>query len=451
MSIPAPLAAGRTRTGIIRHLSGRDWIATSCAIFLILIVLIAVFAPWIAPDNPNTINLLDRWQAPSSAHLLGTDALGRDILSRLIWGAASACSAPSSSSCSAVSFGTFIAITAAWMGGWFDTISSRALDILFAFPGLILALLAVALFGTGLVAPVLALSLAYLPYISRVLRSGAFKERQMPYIAAATVEGLPSRTDRVAAPAAEHHGARAGAGDTVIRLCPRGPGSRVVPGARRAAPCLGVGPHGGHRADLDPQRASPGVPVRRSVHHRDRGRLQRPGRPARLPPLGRPIMSLLEIEHLGVDLPVEGSMQTVIHEVTLSIAEGEAVGLVGESGAGKSMTSRAVIRLLPPGAEVRGDIRFAGDSILAMDRAHLRGFRMSDVGMIFQDPRAHINPVRTIGDFLTESLITNFDVLEGGRRGRGHRPAAGRGDRRRTSPASSSIRSNCPGDCSSAS
>jgi oligopeptide/dipeptide ABC transporter ATP-binding protein len=121
-------------------------------------------------------------------------------------------------------------------------------------------------------------------------------------------------------------------------------------------------------------------------------------------------MSLLEIEHLGVDLPVEGSMQTVIHEVTLSIAEGEAVGLVGESGAGKSMTSRAVIRLLPRGAEVRGDIRFAGDSILAMDRAHLRSFRMSDVGMIFQDPRAHINPVRTIGDFLTESLITNFDT-----------------------------------------
>jgi oligopeptide/dipeptide ABC transporter ATP-binding protein len=119
-------------------------------------------------------------------------------------------------------------------------------------------------------------------------------------------------------------------------------------------------------------------------------------------------MSLLEIDHLGVDLPVDESIQTVIHEVTLSIAEGEAVGLVGESGAGKSMTSRAVIRLLPRGAQVRGDIRFAGDSVPAMDRAHLRSFRMNDVGMVFQDPRAHINPVRTIGDFLTESLITNF-------------------------------------------
>jgi peptide/nickel transport system permease protein len=169
----------------------------SCATFLVLVVLVAILAPWIAPDNPNTINLLDRWQGSSSAHLLGTDALGRDILSRLIWGARLSLLGPSFIILLAVSFGTVIAITAAWMGGWFDTITSRGLDILFAFPGLILALLAVALFGTGLVAPVLALSLAYLPYISRVLRSGALKERQMPYIAAATVEGLPSR--RIAA------------------------------------------------------------------------------------------------------------------------------------------------------------------------------------------------------------------------------------------------------------
>ena len=119
-------------------------------------------------------------------------------------------------------------------------------------------------------------------------------------------------------------------------------------------------------------------------------------------------MNLLEIEHLGVDLPVEGTMRTVIHDVTLSIEEGEAVGLVGESGAGKSMAARAVIRLLPRGAKTRGDIRFAGNSIPRMDTARLRRYRMNDVAMIFQDPRAHINPVRTIGDFLTEGLISNL-------------------------------------------
>ena len=89
--------------------------------------------------------------------------------------------------------------------------------------------------------------------------------------------------------------------------------------------------------------------------------------------------------------------------MTLDIAEGEAVGLAGESGAGKSMTARAVIRLLPRGAVAGGDITFNGTSVLAMSAASLREYRMRDVAMIFQDPRAAINPVRRIGDFLDRS------------------------------------------------
>jgi oligopeptide/dipeptide ABC transporter ATP-binding protein len=119
---------------------------------------------------------------------------------------------------------------------------------------------------------------------------------------------------------------------------------------------------------------------------------------------------LLEIDALHVDLPVQRTMQPVIHEVTLSVAVGEAVGLVGESGAGKSMTSRAVIRLLPPGAAVGGEVLFDGKSVPGMKREELRRYRSSDVAMIFQDPRTHINPVHTVGDFLTEALITNGGV-----------------------------------------
>jgi peptide/nickel transport system ATP-binding protein len=116
-------------------------------------------------------------------------------------------------------------------------------------------------------------------------------------------------------------------------------------------------------------------------------------------------VNVLDLTGLAVDLPVEGQRRRVIHDVTLGIAEGEAVGLVGESGAGKSLTSRAVLRLLPEGATIEGDVTFEGRSVLAMDRAQLRDFRSRDVAMIFQDPRAHINPVRTIGDFLVEALI----------------------------------------------
>jgi len=113
---------------------------------------------------------------------------------------------------------------------------------------------------------------------------------------------------------------------------------------------------------------------------------------------------VLELDALAVDLIVQGRRRRVIHEVSLAVAVGEAVGLVGESGAGKSITCRAVIRLLPPSATIHGDIRIQGRSVLAMDPAELRALRLRDVAMIFQDPRAHINPVRTIGNFLVEAL-----------------------------------------------
>ena len=119
--------------------------------------------------------------------------------------------------------------------------------------------------------------------------------------------------------------------------------------------------------------------------------------------------SLLEIEHLTVDLPVERDLRTVLHDVSLTIRPGEALGLVGESGSGKSMTARAIARLLPPGAQVHGGIRFDGREVGERSGADLRDFR-GEVAMIFQDPRAHTNPVRRIGDFMTEALRTNAGV-----------------------------------------
>jgi oligopeptide/dipeptide ABC transporter ATP-binding protein len=113
---------------------------------------------------------------------------------------------------------------------------------------------------------------------------------------------------------------------------------------------------------------------------------------------------LLSIRDLRVDLPVEGELRRVIHDVSLEIAPGEAVGLVGESGSGKSMTARAIARLLPRGAVASGEVVFDGGSVLDLHRGALRRYRRGGVAMVFQDPGAHINPVRTIGDHLTEGL-----------------------------------------------
>lgn len=119
--------------------------------------------------------------------------------------------------------------------------------------------------------------------------------------------------------------------------------------------------------------------------------------------------ALLDIDGLTVELPVETQMRTVLKEVSLSIAPGQALGLVGESGSGKSMTARAVARLLPAGAHVAGAASFDGASINDLSGKSLRAFR-NDVAMVFQDPRAHVNPVRTIGDFMGEALRTNRGV-----------------------------------------
>jgi oligopeptide/dipeptide ABC transporter ATP-binding protein len=119
--------------------------------------------------------------------------------------------------------------------------------------------------------------------------------------------------------------------------------------------------------------------------------------------------ALLEIDQLSAWLPMEGELCTVLRDVSLTIRPGEAVGLVGESGSGKSMTARAVARLLPPGAQTSGALRFDGRDILGLKGSALRDYR-NDVAVVFQDPRAHINPVRTIGDFMTEALRTLHGV-----------------------------------------
>jgi oligopeptide/dipeptide ABC transporter ATP-binding protein len=118
---------------------------------------------------------------------------------------------------------------------------------------------------------------------------------------------------------------------------------------------------------------------------------------------------LLRLQDVTVELPVEREMRRVLHGVSMELRAGEAVGLVGESGSGKTMTARAIDRLLPGGAKVGGAIAFDDADVMNLRGGKLRRFR-ADVAMIFQDPRAHVNPVRRIGDFMTEALRTNDGV-----------------------------------------
>ncbi|GLW96765.1 ABC transporter permease [Microtetraspora sp. NBRC 16547] len=167
-----------------------DGPTTVACVIVVVFTLAAVFAPVIAPYDPTQVDPSAVYQGPSVAHLLGTDNTGRDILSRLLHGARSSLLGPAIVVLIAAVVGTVIAVSAAWIGGRFDAFVSRALDVIFAFPGLILAIVAVAVIGPGLLAPAAALSISYIPYIARVLRTAAIRQRNLPYIAALEVQGF---------------------------------------------------------------------------------------------------------------------------------------------------------------------------------------------------------------------------------------------------------------------
>jgi oligopeptide/dipeptide ABC transporter ATP-binding protein len=114
--------------------------------------------------------------------------------------------------------------------------------------------------------------------------------------------------------------------------------------------------------------------------------------------------NVLEIQSLGLTVPSADGPRPLLRDVSLSIAAGTSVGLVGESGSGKSLTARSVIGLLPPGGQLTGEITVHGVSLTGLGEAERRAQRGSELAMVFQDPRAHINPVRRIGDHMTEAL-----------------------------------------------
>lgn len=118
-------------------------------------------------------------------------------------------------------------------------------------------------------------------------------------------------------------------------------------------------------------------------------------------PTGTPV---LDIQGLTTSLLIGGALQPIVREMSLTIQAGEVVGLVGESGSGKSVTARSIIGLLPPGARSTGQVHFLGNNTLSMSRRELRKVRSDQIGMIFQDPRAHIDPLWTIEDYIGEGL-----------------------------------------------
>lgn len=177
-------------TRLRRRLKRLGPMGNLCLGIIVFVSVVAIFAPWIAPYDPNSIDISNVYSSPTAAHPLGTDASGRDILSRIIVGSRSSLLGPLLVTAISLGVAVFLALVCAWRGGWVDTLVSRALDVLFAFPGILLAVLAVVLFGRGLQSAVIALGIAYTPYLARVTRSAVVRERAQPYVSACVVQGI---------------------------------------------------------------------------------------------------------------------------------------------------------------------------------------------------------------------------------------------------------------------
>ncbi len=191
MSIAAGVSSLTKRSRVGRQRGFSPALAISAAV-IVAAALVAVAGPLLAPYDPNLPQLSQYFVGPSPEHLLGFDASGRDVLSRLLYGARTSMLGPLAVTLICMTLGSLLAVTAAWRGGTYDAVISSGLDIVFAFPGILLAVLAAAVFGGGLVAPVLALSVAYTPYVARVLRGAALRERAQQYVAALEVQGASS-------------------------------------------------------------------------------------------------------------------------------------------------------------------------------------------------------------------------------------------------------------------
>lgn len=194
LEVVVPDLIAPRRSGVFHAIRSTGVAGMTSLSVIVLAAFFSCFGTLLAPDNPVIGSLTNAWVGPSSAHLLGFDVEGRDVVSRLMAGTWSSIAGPLLVVAVSVALGTAIALFAVWRGGKVDAILSSGLDIVFAFPAILLAIIAAAVFGPGFFSSSIALAVAYTPYLARVLRGAAMKERQQDYVAALSVQGASGVT-----------------------------------------------------------------------------------------------------------------------------------------------------------------------------------------------------------------------------------------------------------------
>ncbi|MFS0718579.1 dipeptide/oligopeptide/nickel ABC transporter permease/ATP-binding protein [Arthrobacter sp. 1P04PC] len=483
------------------------WSSRLALAFLVLIALASVLAPVLAPHDP--LETFIPATAPGAEHFFGTDRLGRDIFSRLLYGSQSSLMIGLGAVGLAVLAGAVLGSVAATSSKAVNELTMRIMDILMAFPGIALAAVLLAAFGNSVPTIIVAIAIIYTPQLARVVRANVLAQYGEDYVRAERVIGagrfhILSRhiVRNTAAPVlvfatvmvadaiileASLSFLGAGVQDpapswgnvisygrnlvlsggwwattfagltillTVLALNILAEGltdAMVNPRLRRApvvkdddgtaATASGnavavdaevatsvAQPSVVEQHELDGVRINPvalsevdvaGAAEARRVVAKpaDLGLLLEKelallasveaGRTDRLPQVPDTARTVLEVKNLSIRFPGRFGDTAIVDNVSFTVREGETMGLVGESGCGKSITSLAVMGLLPPAARISGSITFEGKELLDLRTGHsnpaaYKGLRGEQIAMVYQDALSSLNPSMKIKDQMTQ-------------------------------------------------
>ncbi|EFL78475.1 dipeptide/oligopeptide/nickel ABC transporter permease/ATP-binding protein [Actinobacillus pleuropneumoniae] len=449
--LAARLANGGAR---FRALSTSSKIAL---IFILFVACIAILAPIVAPYDP--LQTLRPVQAPSGDYLFGTDRLGRDIFSRMVWGARTSLFIGLGAVGVAILFGGILGATAATADKFGNEVIMRLMDILMAFPGIALAAVLLATFGNSVPVIIITIAVVYTPQLARVVRANVVSQWEEDYVRAERVLGgsrtyilLKHVVRNTAAPVLVF--ATVMVADAIVfeaSLSFLGAGVQppfpswgnilsegrnlVLSGFWWATTFAGIMilltvlalnilAEGLTDALVNPKlKTSPKTkedvakPLSTDVqeamaetlalkryllklHEKETTRTDR----MQLNPNAKPI---LQVKNLSIRFPNRYGEIPLVDNISFTVHEGETMGLVGESGCGKSITAFSIMGLLPKTAKITGEILFTDRSgkqhdLLKSDQ--LNELRGHEISMIYQDALSALNPSMRIKDQMAQLI-----------------------------------------------
>ena len=417
-------------------LFARSQLAFIGLIILSLILILAILTPWLPLNDPNVIDTSNRFKRPfSEDSILGTDHLGRDLLSRLLWGTRLSIAVGLCAAIIAAFIGSAIGVIAGFYGGHTDNIIMRGVDMLMAFPYILLALAIVAALGPGLMNALIAVAIVNIPFFARNIRGVTLGIVHREFVDAARLSGMSNAKIIIneilpnvfpvivvamsttvgwmiletaglsflglgSQPPQADLGSMLGEARAAIITSPH---TSVVPGVMILIIVMAINLVGdGIRDVLDPRLKSGALSTPHSTTEVEKNKSD----------AGLKTQSLLSINGLKTEFRIGNRVLKAVNDVSLTVDKGQCVGIIGESGSGKSVTALSIMRLVssPPGIITDGSIDFKGDDLLKLSSEDLRDFRGKKVSYVFQDPLSTLHPLYTVGQQLSEAIQSHNHV-----------------------------------------